>query len=152
MRDRESRLLFAGHVRRSDFAAKKLGLVTAQNLAALKSDFGLTDAALAEAQGLADQFSAAVGGARGIVGQNAGQESVVEWTIGQLRMVFDTQFDLLARQFDLQPKDSGSITKKLWFDAYTSGRVTVDLAPGSGGGEDSTPGGAGGGAVVPLVP
>jgi hypothetical protein len=118
-------------------------------VAVLKSDFGLTDEALAEAQGLTNQFLAAVGSARGVVGKDAGQESLVDWTIGQLRMVLDTQLDPLARQFDLQPKDSGSITKKLWFDAYTSARVIVDLAPGSGGGATPTVPGGNGGTPTP---
>ncbi len=141
-----SDFLGRGDLDAANFAVLKLGLVAPGNVAVLQSDFGLTNDALGEAQGLTNQFSAAVGAARGVVGQNAGQESLVDWTIGQLRMVLDTQMDPLARQFDLQPKDSGSISKKLWFDAYTSGRVIVDLAPGSGGADT---GGNGGGPVVP---
>jgi hypothetical protein len=49
----------------------------------------------------------------------------------------------VARQFDLKPNDADSIAKKMWFDAYTAARVIVDLAPGSGGDEEPTPGGSG---------
>ena len=59
--------------------------------------------------------------------------------------------DPMARQFDLQPKDSGSITKKMWFDAYTAARVIVDLAPGSGGETPTVPGGNGGGTPPPVA-
>ena len=57
----------------------------------------------------------------------------------------------MARQFDLKPTDSGSITKKMWFDAYKAARVIVDLAPGSGGETPTVPGGNGGGAPPPVA-
>lgn len=118
-------------------------LISAPVATVLKSDHGLTDAALTEAFGLVDEFAKAVGSPRSAFANQTGHQGIIDYAIGEIRRVLETQLDPMARQFDLKPSDSGSITKKMWFDAYMAARVIVDLAPGSGGGEDTTPGGNG---------
>ena len=115
----------------------------------LKADHGLTDAALDEARGLVDEFANAVGSPRSAFANQTGHQAIIDYMVTEIRRVLETQLDPMARQFDLKPSDSGSITKKMWFDAYTAARVIVDLAPGAGG-DDTVPGGAGGGTTPPA--
>ncbi len=140
-----SDMMGLGDMEAANHAVNLLSLVTTDILPVLKAEYGLTDAVLNEAQGVTDEFAHAVGLPRAGIVERESHEGVIEWVVGELRRVLTTQLDVLARQFDLQPKDSGSLTKKAWFDAYTSGRVIVDLAPGSGGGGDVPP-------VPPVVP
>jgi hypothetical protein len=138
----KTKLALEAHVVPSDFEGGELDaanqmlnllqLITSPISAVLKADHGLTDAALTEAYGVVDEFARAVGSPRSAFANQAGHQAIIDYAVGEIRRVLDTQLDPLARQFDLKPNDSGSISKKMWFDAYTAARVIVDLAPGSG--------------------
>ena len=154
----KTRLALDAHVVPSDFEGGELDaahhmlnlldLVTPAIFATLTADFGLSSAMLNEARGLVDEFANAVGSPRSAFANQSGHQAIIDYMVAEIRRVLETQLDPIARQFDLKPSDSGSITKKMWFDAYTAARVIVDLAPGSGG-ADTVPGGNGGGPVVP---
>ena len=145
----KTKLALQAHVVPSDFAGGELDaanlalslldLVTADIVPALHTDYALTDAMLNEAQGLVDEFAHAVGSPRSAYVNQTGHQGIIDWVIPELRRVLETQLDPTARGFDLKPTDSGSITKKLWFDAYEAARVIVDLAPGSGGDAPAAP-------------
>ncbi len=93
-----------------------------------------------------DEFAIAVGSPRSAFANQTGHQTIIDFIVGEIRGLLETQLDPMSRQFDLKPTDSGSITKKMWFDAYTAARVIVDLAPGPGGETPKVPGGNGGGA------
>ena len=157
----KTKLALEAHVVPSDFAGGELDaanqmlnllqLITSPILTVLKADHGLTDAALTEARGMVDEFANAVGSPRSAFANQTGHQGIIDWVIPEIRRVLETQLDPMARQFDLKPTDSGSITKKMWFDAYTAARVIVDLAPGSGGETPTVPGGNGGGTPPPVA-
>ena len=148
----KAKLAMQAHVVPSDFAGAELDaanhalnlldFLTPDIVVILKADFGLTDAMVTEARGLVDEFAHAVGSPRSAHNNQVGHQGIIDAMIAQIRTLMETQMDPLARTFDLKPNDSGSITKKLWFDAYTAARVIVDLAPGSGSATPTVPGGA----------
>lgn len=142
-----TKLALQAHVVPSDFtglgdqdaanhALNVMELLTGPEVTALKATFGLTDAQHTLALGLVDEFARAVGSPRSAIVNREAHAAIAGSVIDQIRHILTTQLDPMMRQYDLKPTDSGSITKKAFYDAYRAAREIVDLAPGSGGGDE----------------